>query len=76
MLGELKECFLEAYDDNQDGKIEIREVGIIIYSILFILFWVVFITRHVIEPNKSFHDNTKTLDRWYAVVYYSSLNYS
>lgn len=26
MLGELKECFLEAYDDNQDGKIEIREV--------------------------------------------------
>jgi Ca2+-binding EF-hand superfamily protein len=27
MLGELKQCFLEAYDDNQDGKIEIREVG-------------------------------------------------
>lgn len=26
MLGELKQCFLEAYDDNQDGKIEIREV--------------------------------------------------
>ncbi len=28
MLGELKQCFLEAYDDNQDGKIEIREVKI------------------------------------------------
>ncbi|KAG1656971.1 Calbindin-32 [Nymphon striatum] len=26
MLQELKECFMEAYDDNQDGKIEIREV--------------------------------------------------
>ena len=27
MLAELKECFLEAYDDNQDGKIDIREVS-------------------------------------------------
>jgi len=27
MLGELKQCFLEAYDDNQDGKIEIRELA-------------------------------------------------
>jgi hypothetical protein len=27
MLAELKQCFLEAYDDNQDGKIEIREVS-------------------------------------------------
>jgi len=26
MLVELKECFLEAYDDNQDGRIDIREV--------------------------------------------------
>jgi Ca2+-binding EF-hand superfamily protein len=26
MLAELKECFMEAYDDNQDGKIDIREV--------------------------------------------------
>ena len=26
MLAELKQCFLEAYDDNQDGKIDIREV--------------------------------------------------
>lgn len=26
MLNELKSCFLEAYDDNQDGKIDIREV--------------------------------------------------
>ena len=26
MLAELKQCFMEAYDDNQDGKIEIREV--------------------------------------------------
>jgi hypothetical protein len=39
-LKELKDCFLEAYDDNKDGKIEIREVseggdkakGIIQYS--------------------------------------------
>lgn len=27
MLAELKQCFLEAYDDNQDGKIEIRELA-------------------------------------------------
>jgi len=27
MLVELKACFMEAYDDNQDGKIDIREVG-------------------------------------------------
>ena len=26
MMTELRECFLEAYDDNKDGKIEIREV--------------------------------------------------
>lgn len=26
MLEELKSCFMEAYDDNQDGKIDIREV--------------------------------------------------
>lgn len=26
MLAELKSCFMEAYDDNQDGKIDIREV--------------------------------------------------
>ena len=26
MMTELKQCFLEAYDDNKDGKIEIREV--------------------------------------------------
>jgi hypothetical protein len=26
-LSELKACFLEAYDDNKDGKIDIREVG-------------------------------------------------
>lgn len=26
MLTELKACFMEAYDDNQDGKIDIREV--------------------------------------------------
>ena len=25
-LGELKACFMEAYDDNKDGKIDIREV--------------------------------------------------
>jgi len=27
MLAELKECFLEAYDDNRDGKIDIRELA-------------------------------------------------
>ena len=27
MLMELKSCFLEAYDDNQDGKIDIRELA-------------------------------------------------
>lgn len=27
MLVELKACFMEAYDDNQDGKIDIREVN-------------------------------------------------
>lgn len=27
MLLELKQCFMEAYDDNQDGKIDIREVS-------------------------------------------------
>lgn len=27
MLGELKHCFLEAYDDNKDGKIDIRELA-------------------------------------------------
>ena len=27
MLAELKQCFLEAYDDNKDGKIDIREVS-------------------------------------------------
>lgn len=28
MLAELKSCFMEAYDDNQDGKIDIREVNV------------------------------------------------
>jgi Ca2+-binding EF-hand superfamily protein len=27
MLAELKQCFLEAYDDNKDGKIDIRELA-------------------------------------------------
>ncbi|XP_013788379.2 calbindin-32-like isoform X1 [Limulus polyphemus] len=27
MLEELKKCFMEAYDDNKDGKIEIRELA-------------------------------------------------
>lgn len=27
MMTELKQCFLEAYDDNKDGKIEIRELA-------------------------------------------------
>ena len=34
MLAELKQCFMEAYDDNQDGKIDIREVQLRIYSLL------------------------------------------
>ena len=27
MFAELKECFMEAFDDNKDDKIEIREVS-------------------------------------------------
>ncbi|KPM03550.1 hypothetical protein QR98_0019830 [Sarcoptes scabiei] len=27
MFAELKECFMEAYDDNKDGKIDIREMA-------------------------------------------------
>lgn len=27
MLVELKQCFMEAYDDNRDGKISVVEVG-------------------------------------------------
>lgn len=38
MLLELKSCFMEAYDDNQDGKIDIREVCIIAIIILSLLF--------------------------------------
>lgn len=36
MLTELKACFMEAYDDNQDGKIDIREVRILIYNRLIL----------------------------------------
>lgn len=32
MLAEIKECFMEAYDDNKDGKIDIREAS---FSCLF-----------------------------------------
>lgn len=32
MLAEIKECFMEAYDDNKDGKIDIREVRIVTSS--------------------------------------------
>lgn len=35
MLVELKACFMEAYDDNQDGKIDIREVC---YKLSFTLY--------------------------------------
>ena len=35
MLAELKQCFLEAYDDNRDGKIDIREVNMCIYHFFF-----------------------------------------
>lgn len=34
MLVELKACFMEAYDDNQDGKIDIREVSIHKHNII------------------------------------------
>ena len=37
MMTELKQCFLEAYDDNKDGKIEIREV-VFLFSFYFIFF--------------------------------------
>lgn len=30
-LLKLKSCFMEAYDDNQDGKIDIREVCIVLF---------------------------------------------
>merc|ERR1719295_1144964 len=33
MLSELKTCFLEAYDDNKDGKIDIREIQRVLLSI-------------------------------------------
>ena len=31
MMTELRQCFLEAYDDNKDGKIEIREVVFFVF---------------------------------------------
>lgn len=34
MLVELKACFMEAYDDNQDGKIDIREVSIYKHNLI------------------------------------------
>ena len=37
MMTELKQCFLEAYDDNKDGKIEIREVKYFKLSFSFYL---------------------------------------
>ena len=37
MMTELRECFLEAYDDNKDGKIEIREVKAFFSYLLFIV---------------------------------------
>ena len=46
MMTELKQCFLEAYDDNKDGKIEIREVKKLIFS-----FWLFFY-------DKAFKNNT------------------
>ena len=37
MFAELKECFMEAYDDNKDGKIEIREVSAAFHNKLLFL---------------------------------------
>lgn len=36
MLAELKQCFMEAYDDNRDGKIDIREVSVAFQNMFFI----------------------------------------
>ena len=36
MFAELKECFMESFDANKDGKIDIREV-----CVFFVLFFVV-----------------------------------
>ena len=40
MMTELKQCFLEAYDDNKDGKIEIREVKKY-YNFFFLAFYII-----------------------------------
>ena len=37
MMTELRQCFLEAYDDNKDGKIEIREVVFFYFLLFFII---------------------------------------
>lgn len=42
-LVELKSCFMEAYDDNQDGKIDIREVKKIKF---FFFMWHFFFLMH------------------------------
>ncbi len=46
MFQELKECFMEAYDDNKDGKIEIREVRIKLS--MLILYIVIYLVEYVL----------------------------
>ena len=43
-LAELRECFMEAYDDNNDGKIEIIEVSIM--SACFSKSWILPLHQH------------------------------
>lgn len=38
-LLKLKSCFMEAYDDNQDGKIDIREVCTVVHMFFCIYIW-------------------------------------
>lgn len=57
MLEELKSCFMEAYDDNQDGKIDIREVCnalTVDIDLIFVLFKSIFHRYKLIINNRNF----------------------
>ena len=47
MLIELKSCFLEAYDDNQDGKIDIRELAQLLPMGNTLIFLSLFDSHHI-----------------------------
>ena len=51
MMSELKECFLEAYDDNKDGKIEIREVHrfFFFFCLLYFIIGLTTLMLHLID---------------------------